>query len=331
MADVKYDYKVLLEYEHTGSIAENSVVSTPTVSFGSDEVAQIHRIEIFPPRDSEGNIENLIIQLKVDNKNVNTLFIDSRMLPPFAKDSKRWSIPLGVRHSNNPLENTCPKVKSKFSLTLMGGINGVTGDFKIRVLGDYFGSEEALIKFFGPVYNPTPVHIIDEFRNKKITVHNPVNVSIDNFDILPGGGMNAEKPFVMPLVIHNWNKNATTANKPYDFSKDNVVYEDYALDYDLDETECYIFDYIGVIPHANSKYAYFKIGTVEYPRGYWDVSDLTNMLPLGTVDDYQGPRKIERKPIIHDEKATFYVVDNGTSIPAKSFMVGLWGRYIVLK
>jgi len=331
MADVKYDYKVLLEYEHTGSLPENSVTSTPTISFGSDEVAQIHRIEVFPPRDANNNIENLIIQLKVDDKNVNTVFIDSRMLPPFARTSRLWSIPLGKRHSNNPLENTCPKVKKKFSLQLMGGIGGVTGDFKIRVLGDYFGSEEALRKFFGPVYNPTPVTVIDEFRNKKIVVHNPVEVSIDNFDILPGGGQNAEKPYVQPYVVHNWNKNATTPNKPYDFSKDNVVYESFALDYDLGREEAYIFDYIGVIPHSYSKSAYFKIGTVEYPRGYWDVSELTNMLPLGTVDDYQGPRKIERKPIITDEKATFYMVDNGNSVPAASFMVALWGRYIMLK
>ena len=61
------------------------------------------------------------------------------------------------------------------------------------------------------------------------------------------------------------------------------------------------------------------------------MTELTNMLPLGTVDDFQGPRLIERKPIIHDEKATFYVVDNGTSIPANSFMVGLWGKYIMLE
>jgi len=318
----KYDYRVLLRFKHSGAIAENSVVTSDVVSIGNDEAFQIHKIEIIPPTNG-GTVENMFVRL----------IIDSNQYPMVYLHSLARKIILGDHRSTNPLINTCPKAKKNLAVQVIGGPGGVTGDFEIRVWGDYFKGDDALKNFFGAtVFNNTPATVTDPFRNKVISVHHPVPLNISNFASLPGGGPAADKPNVFPIAVYNFNKNATTPNMEYALTAENVKDMQFPEFWNLDANEAVILDRIGASIPTNGKYVGIKVGNDYYPVGNYYVAEPYNEVPLNPdTTTVESLNDIVRSVIINNELGGLFIQDNGTSIPALGALVGVKGKYVYLK
>ncbi|GAJ01385.1 unnamed protein product, partial [marine sediment metagenome] len=199
MADERQSYKTLLSYTHEGDLNEDAVASSPVVNFGNDEVFQADTVEIFAPYLGV-NLENVLITLIVDGAEIDTLYLDSRMGAPFARGYPVLAFKLGKRLSVNPFENTCIKGKDKLQVKATGLIGDVTGDFTVRVKGDYFKKDAALTDFFGPTFAPEAYTVMDGLRGKSITVDRPTPVSLDTFTNFCAGNPRADKPRVMPYI-----------------------------------------------------------------------------------------------------------------------------------
>ena len=320
----KYDYRVLLRFKHSGSIVENGTVTSDEVSFGNDEAAQVHAIEIIPPT-SGGSIENVFIRLVIDGNEYDKVFLHSLA---------RYVI-FGDHRSTDPLANPCPKVGKNLAIRAIGGPGGVTGDFEVRVWGDYFNGDDALKNFFGAsVFNnvPTPpAEGSDPFRGKYVSVHHPVELKISSFASLPGGGARSDRPNVMPVYIYNFNKNATTPNAQYPLSKDNVWNSQFPLYWDLGTDEAVILDRIGANVEANGKYVGIKVGSDYYPNSNFYVANPYNEIPLNPdTTTVESLNLLKRAVLMQNEIGEVFLIDNGTAISALDALVGVKGRYIQL-
>ncbi len=328
---MKLDYKTLIDFSHTGSQAEDSKATSPASSFGKGEGFVIDRVEIFPPFDVNGNLEELVVMLSVDDNLVESLRLHSSLFSPYLKNVHNLGLPLGDPASTNPVKNTCLKGNSKLQVVTYGGYGGVTGDYRVKVKGYYVDDDMALQRLFGgSVFNPIPASIYDVIRNKTITINKPVDVSVDNLSKMPSGAPGAGVPYVMPYSTWARNSKATTVNQPYalDVALGNVANDYESMMWNLKETEGVFLTHLAFQEHANSKYFFFKVGTEEIPDSYFDVADGSNELPFSTFD---SPRPLRHYPILFTgEKATTYIQDNGTSIPADGIVAWIYGLKIKL-
>lgn len=339
MADERQSYKTLLSYTHTGDLNEDAVDSSSVVNFGDDECFQADKVEIFPPYDGS-DIENVLIQLLVDGAEIDTLYLDSRMGAPFARGYPLLAFPLGKRLSVNPFENTCIKGDDKLQVKATGLIGGVTGNFTVRVKGDYFKKDSALTDFFGPTFAPEAYTVMDGLRGKTITVDRPTPVSLDTFTNFCAGNPRADKPRVMPYIRFARNYAATVVNTEYRVQHEsgNTKYAWENLSWDLKEKEALILEAIGVEPDTahHLKELWVELGGVEYPIDRWDCRYQFNELPIGGpasggIINYQGPRLLEKKYLTYGELAEIRIIDDGTSIPvADPFLIALWAKRIEL-
>jgi len=318
----KYDYRAILRFKHSGDIAENQTVTSNVVTIGNDEALQIHKIEITPPMNS-GNMENMFVRLVIDGNQYPFVYLHSSATKTILGDHK----------STNPLLNTCPKARKSVAIEVIGGPGGVTGDFEIRVWGDYFKGDDALRTFFGAtVFNNTPAVVNDNFRGKTISVLHPVPISIANFASFPGGGPSADKPNVFPIAIYNFNNQDTTPNMEYVLSNTNVSNMQFPMFWNLDTTEAVVIDRIGALIDSNGKYVGIKVGNDYYPVGNFEVDSVYNDIPLN-ADTTTVPSLTEltRKVIITNELGGLFVQDDGTAISAEGALVAVLGKYIYLK
>ena len=319
---MKYDYRVLLRYKHTGSISENSVELSKEFVLGNNAVAQIHKIEIIPPTNG-GQIENVFIRLVIDGNEYPNIFLHS-----LARN-----VILGDHLSTDPMKNTCPKVGDSIALKIIGGPGGVTGDFEVRVWGDYFVGDDTLTNFFGAtVFNnmTTPREEgADLFRNIYVSVHNPTPITTASFTSLPGGGANANKPNVMPMYIYNFNNVATTVNEEFDFSKTNVWSVQFPMYWNLKGDSAIILDRIGANVKSNGNIVGIKVGTIEYPESNYYVVPPYNEIPLNQgLSVLESLNVINRAVIIENSIGTVFMKDNGHSIPVQDALIGIKGRII---
>lgn len=315
------------------------MASSPVVNFGDDEVFQADTVEIFAPYTGAA-LENVLIQLLVDGAEVDTLYLDSRMGAPFARGYPVTALKLGNRLSVNPLENTCIKGKDKLQVKATGLIGGVTGDFTVRVKGDYFKKNAALTDFFGPTFAPAVYTVMDGLRGKMITVNRPTPVNLDNFTNFCAGSPRADKPRVMPYLRFARNYAATVINTEYrvrhETNQTKYAWEN--MSWDLSAKEALILEAIGVEPDTaqHLKNLWVELGGVEYPKDRWDCRYQFNELPIGGPADggiinYQGPRILEKKYLTYGELTEIRVIDDGTSIPAADpFLIALWAKRIEL-
>ena len=318
----KYDYRVLLRFMHSGAIAENSTVQSDVVKVGNDEALQIHRIEILPPVNG-GVTENMFVRLIIDDNEYPKIFLHSTAR----------NIILGDHKSTDPLANTCPKAKKSLSVEVIGGPDGVTQDFEIRIWGDYFKGDDSLKNFFGStIFNSTPAVIQDPFREKVISVRHPVPLTIGNFASLPGGGPSADKPNVFPIVIYNFNKSATTPNMEYAMSSENVLRSQFPMYWNLDANEAVVIDRIGANVEANGKYVGIKVGNDYYPVNNFYVADPYNEIPLNPdTTTAESLNLLHRSVLINNELGGVFIIDNGTAIDANNALVGVLGKYVYIR
>lgn len=315
----KYDYRAILRFKHSGSINENQTVVSQVVNIGNDEALQIHKIEISPPMNS-GNVENMFVRL----------IIDGNQYPFVYLHSTARTIVLGDHKSTNPLLNTCPKAKSNVAVEVIGGPGGVTGDFEIRVWGDYFKGDDSLRQFFGAsVFNNVASVVSDEFRGKSVSVYHPTPLNIANFNSLPGGGPQSNKPNVFPLVIYNFNNQATTQNMEYVMSNTNVYNMQFPMFWNLDQNSAVLIDRIGALIKDNGKYVGIKVGNDYYPVNNFEVDSVYNDIPLN-ADTTTVPSltEINRKVLITNELGGVFIQDDGTSIAAEDALIAIQGKYI---
>lgn len=315
------------------------MASSPVVDFGDDECFQVDKVEIFPPYAGPA-LENVLTQLIVDGDTLDTLHLESRMGAPFARGYSTLALELGKRTSIHPLENTCIKGKTKLQVKATGLLGGVTGDFTVRLKGDYFKKDEALTDFFGPTFAPGVYNVVDGLRGKSITFTRPVAVGLDKWTNFTAGAPKADRPRVMPYVRFARNYAATTINTEFRMRHElaNTKYEWENMSWDLGSKEALILEALGIEPDVNQrlKEIWFELGGVEYPKDRFDCRAPFNELPIGGPPDggiinYQGPRILEKRFLTTGELAEVRAIDNGVSIPAVNpFLIALWAKRIEL-
>ncbi len=322
----RLDYGLLLEHDHTGALAADAVDSSTVETFGTDEGYQVAEVWIYPPFSGGGALENLTVQLVIDGESVDLIHLHSSNYPPYLSNSKWIALPLGKHNSNNPIENTCLKGKHKLQVRCTGGQGGITGDYKVKLIGDYFKEDAAVARLLGDMFNPVPATFFDVQRNKSITVNRPVACSIDALTEMSGGAPKSPKPRVLPYVAFAWNAAATTANQEYNYSLDeqNVAKEWEDMKWDFDATEALLITHLAAKEVTHSKELWIEIADLEYPRNHFDIRQYTNELPFSNFDIEQAVRAYNL--LIHNEKGILKVKDDGTGITANTLLVGVWGK-----
>lgn len=322
----RLDYGLLLEHDHTGALAADAVDSSTVETFGTDEGYQVDQIWVYPPFSAGGALENLTIQVVVDGESLDLLHIHSSNYPPYASNSKWIPIPLGIHNSNNPIENTCLKGKNKLQVKCIGGSGAITGDYKVKLFGDYFKEDAAVRRLLGSTFNPVPATFYDFQRNKSVTVNRPVACSIANLTEMSGGAIKSPKPRVLPYVAFAWNLLATTANQEYSYAlNEQKVSKDWEdFEWNFDKTEALLITHLAAKEVTNSKELWIEIADLEYPREHFDIRQYTNELPFSNFDTESPVRKYNL--LLHDEKGVLKVKDDGTSVTLNTLLVGVWGK-----
>lgn len=335
---VEHSYETLIDYLHTGAQAAGATAQSPQLTFSSTtEAFQVHRLDLYPPKDGFGALEDLWIALLVDGAELELLHWDTRMLAAMNAASHLLSIPLGDRFSVNPFLNTCPKGNQNIQIKTYGGPSGVTGNYRIKVVGDYFNGDAALLKFFAPytAFGPDPVQIYDPIRGRAVTILRPVPLAIGSVPDFAGGSFRAAKPRILPWIGAARNRTVTTPNTDYILSSGQATvlnpWEN--LDLNLDNRTGVLIEYLGVVPDPNARYLKPRIGSDFIPRApnYYDVRLNNNELPMGIADvQWQGPRKLEKPIWSTNEKMEIYITDNGVAMGINGFLVAWWGKRIEL-
>jgi len=353
-----HKYGILSEYTHTpaiGAQAANVVERGAVKYFGDDEAFQIDKIEIFPPTNiaPPNPIENILVKIIIDGNEIDCVFLDSRMGTPYAVGTPPFQpscLLFGARKSVNPLENFCLKGRKSLQIMTMGLLGGVaaTSSYYIRVSGDYFKTDDALINFFGPTYNPVPVTVEDGIRDRRVTVHRPLPINLDNWLNLSGGCTKAAKPRVIPWINFARNATDTTPNTEYelDLQPAHVTYAWENMHWDLDSKTFIINDYVGVWPDETGQHlrtAWLEYGGEEYPQPIiptgvvrWDTRFNFNELPLGMpphsgILSFHGPRPVDRKLLGTKELMEARLMDDGTAVhhtAADHVLFCQWSRKI---
>lgn len=350
-----HKYGILAEYNHTvaiGAQAVNAVERSAITRFGDDECFQINKIEIFPPVDvMPFPIENILVQLVIDGTSVDCVFLDSRMATPYAIGTPPYKpscLLFGDRKSVNPLENFCLKGSSSLQIRTMGLLGGVaaTSTYYIRVSGDWFKTDDALISHFGPTFNPVPVTIQDTVRDRQVTVHRPLPINLANWTNLSGGNPGSAKPRVIPWINFARNLRATTPNTEYplDLAPGNVLYEWEDMHWDLNSKTYILNDYVGVWPDETGQHlrtVWWEYGGVEYPQPFiapvrWDTRFNFNELPMGMpphsgVLSFHGPRPVDRQLLGTNEIMEARILDDGVAVQnarLDNVLFAQWSRKI---
>lgn len=346
-----HKYGILCEYTHTpaiGAQAVNAVEVSAVSRFGDDECFQIDKIEIFPPVDvMPFPIENILVQLIIDGASVDCVFLDSRMATPYAVGTppfKPSCYLFGDRKSVDPFENFCLKGSQSIQIRTQGLLGGVaaTSSYYIRVSGDWFKTDDALTSHFGPVFNPEPSTVVDTVRDRRVTVHRPLPINLDNWTNLSGGCPQAAKPRVIPWINFARNVRATTPNTEYplDILPANVFYAWENMHWDLDNKTYIINDYVGVWPDETGQHlrtVWWEYGGVEYPQPFiaptrWDTRFNFNELPLGMpphtgILSFHGPRPVDRKLLGTNEIMEARIMDDGTAVNPNRLDCALFAQW----
>lgn len=339
MAETRLDYGCLLDWTQPAAVQAYDAPATSAVrTFGTDEGFQIDSIWVFPPFDGMGNLENLRVQVLVDGASYDLINMHSSTAPPYLANSNWISLPLGNKLSNNPILNTCLKGSKQIQIKTYGGRGGVTGEYEIKLYGDYFKGDKAVQKRFGATFNPTPVSITDGRRiNKSVSVYRPTPATIKNLANMSGGAPKADYPRVLPYITYAWNRAATTINQPYSYSLDelHVLHDFEDLRWNYTDSDALWITHLAAQEQLHSQELWIQVADEEYPKGdptnlpHFDIGQFTNELPFSNFASTQPPRKYNL--LLTNEKADLRVRDDGTPLGANTQLVGVWGKKFELK
>lgn len=319
-------YSTLVSMEKTGNLAADAVEHSAVSNFGLNEGFVAAVVEMIPPRNAGGDIENYIPTLIIDGEEYGFFHPDSRMLPAYGARSKSIALLLGDPKSTSPVDNTCLKGNKSIQIKGTGGVGDVTGNRFVRVKGYYLFEDAAVVQLLqgATMFNPSPAGVYDAIRDKVLVIHRSTPATIAGLSEMSGGAPRAEKPRVLPLIRHAWNLANTTVNTDYRF-KDEGVYIGHAwekLSWNLDADEGLYITHLGVVTHDNAKELAVIVAGKDFPRNRWNIKPETNELPIGSPDDFQGPRSLQRKLVCRGELVELVIKDNGTLIPAATGAAG---------
>lgn len=344
-----YDPTIELQFKHTGAQAAGAEWLSPRYTLPPNEVLEIYRLEVIPPVDSAtGLIKKLRkITLMIGGKEYDTININSIMNPLEAHLNAGIAIDFGTPYLWRPItgtiplptEATCPKVRRGDSV----GVRTVADediasgqDYTIILKAARVREESKLIEIIGAGAIDASFGLDADTYEKPV-----VPVRLDTFDELPGG-LRQAKPQIFPWFTYARNKVDTTPNQWYDFSYD--TYAEYPwmnLSWNLvNKEEAYRVDFLGVIPHDNSKaarlYVEGRVTNPEFttrplpeknffmPPQYYDTSVNAELKKA-------GPRAIKPPFLFHGVKGGIQIIDNGTAIPANGVEVLVYGKKFVLR
>jgi hypothetical protein len=334
--------KVVGNYSSTSPLSAGTSFTAPIYTVGSDEVAEVFRIEYAPPV-SNGVVQKTLLEILVNDKPIDSLKISSTMLP-ISSTRSTVAIDLGkallhapIKGVPSPLENTTIKAKVNDVISVkVTAIDTVTAPFMVyikfaRAIGRGKLSEVVPIGAYAKTFS----------INGDVYTGRAVPISQETWNELPGG-VAQDKPQIFPFAVYSLNKNATTVNKEYSLSyPDNVAELWQQLFWKLaDKREAYIITHLGVHPNANQKATRFFIDT-RLTNPWFDTAPLpyyNEFLPASSYDDNVnananklGPKKIEPPFVFHGVTGGIQILDNGTSIPANGVEVNAYGVKLVLR
>jgi len=344
-----WDPVIELAFTHTGAQAAGEEWISSAYVLPPDEVLEIFRIEVIPPVDTTTKtIKKLrYVTLMIEDKEYDTLRINSVMAPRKNPLNATYAIDLGVPYLHRPitgkiptlLEGTCPKVArgQKLAVKVVADDSLSSTDTYTVVL------KAARVRGASKLVEVVGTSIIsDSFSLAgEPPILKTIPVSLESWDELPGG-LRQSKPQIFPWFTYARNKQATTPNMWYDFDYD--AYAQYPwmdLSWNLVNKEAaYIVNYLGVIPHANSKalrlYIEGRITNPEFttrplPDDNFFVPAQFYSTDTNASLKWAGPTKLSLPFLFHGVKGGIQIIDNGTSIPANGVEVHVYGTKIVLK
>jgi hypothetical protein len=343
-----WDPVIELQFKHTGSQAAGEEWISPVYELPPDEVLEIFRMEIIPPVDADtGIIKKLrYATLMIEEKEYETLRINSVMSPLEHPMNVSVAIDFGVPYLHRPItgripapaEALCPKVARGQRLAVKTVADeAISQDYMIILKAARVRGAAKLVEVVGV----PSISIGFTLETDSYAKPMPIPVSLETFDELPGG-LRQSKPQVFPWFTYARNKVATTPYTWYEFDYDAyAAYPWMELTWNLVNKEvAYVVDYLGVIPHSNSRalrlYIEGRITNPEFitrplpernffsPAMYYDTS-------VNAAIKKAGPTKLNKPFLFHGVKGAIQVVDNGSAISTNGVEVMVWGKKFVLK
>jgi hypothetical protein len=346
-----WDPSVVYEFKYStstyGNLSAGAKWDSPTYETAPNEVLEVYRVEVVPPVSSDGTtIEKIkYIDLLIDGSEYGHLRINSVMMPAEHPNNAGAAVDLCTMpylHAKlagripTSFEGCCPKIGRgrRFQVRVVAD-STIDSDFKVILRAARVVGESKLVEILGPAVDAG-------FRLDSDMYAKTVPVSLDTFDELPGG-TGQSKPQVFPWVTYARNAKDTTANQWYSFdpSAGNVAEDWMKMWFNLvNRDRAYLVNYLGVIPHTNSKalrlyvdgritnpeyptYAYPGYNTF-YPAMYYDVATNNGVKSA-------GPVKLKAPFLFHGVKGGIQILDSGTSIPANGAEVHVYGVEFVLR
>jgi len=344
-----WDPEIVLEFKHAGEAqAAGEEWRSSPYELPPDEVLEVFRIEVIPPVDTSTNkIKKLrYVTLMADETEFDTIRINSIMMPCEHHANIVRAVDLGVPYLHRPItgvvptpiEGTCPKFRrgTKLYVKVVPDENITSDDvYKVILKAARVRGLDKLREVIGGTV--TLGFTLDGDNYPKA----PLLPTLENFDELPGG-LRQAKPQVFPWITYARNKVATTPNEWYEFLPDKVSQPWMQLGWNLVQKEvAYMVNYIGVIPHANSKavrlFCESRITNPEFPTR--PLPEYNYFMPAmfydTTVNEAlknAGPRKLRAGYcLFHGVKGGIQVVDNGTAIPENGIEIMVYGKKFILK
>ncbi len=306
---------------------------------GTNEVAEIEKIEIFPTitsdyryalgyvtplYDENKEIQGALIRIPTTEAIPDTAASYSKALPfgkPVIKES------LYGRTPSAP-EMLCPKYNPGREIKLkVKMIDAIDTNVYVKV-HLWVCDDEFFAKRIRGTYDLS-FTIYDKIigRTYRVLEGTAVTVSeLSDFEKLPVG-CTRDKPRYVPFIGFAINRNATTPNRFYELSKENVTDDSYPLYYTLrkEDNEIYVIERLAIHETANLKSVQFRSDVLTYALEY----DPEELYPMVLKDDptakvINGLKKVLVPPI-YRMKGGLGLMDTGTSIAAGACQIDFVG------
>lgn len=335
----------------------------------SNEIMEVTRIEMIPPKDDDGSLESFEALRLYDGSNFyDYLRYREFMLGFFGPDYGYSTPPLGVsvlsgqtNPNQNPIDTATPKfgTSTEVSPALVNDGNAITDSFRVRLhVWRWKGTDQEFQDYIQSTYGQTRftqnIRMTNPFTgaSRTYTRKDPVTIqkgadggALGQFTKLTGG-VDQELPKVFPWATWTENNNATRANKEYEFNRTNDrVDEAYkSLEFDFtDEKEAVFFDTVQVDDVTNLEKVIMHMDERDEDPEIMVPPNSAHELPFlrpldGTVRKVHAngdlpvslADRLDGRQVIWDDGGGLRAVDDGTSIGANNILIGVEGKRLEL-
>jgi hypothetical protein len=344
-----WDPEIEITFRLAGPASAGAELISSAYELPPKEVIEVYRIEVVPPVDTEtGRIKRLrYVTVRASGKEFDTIRINSVMAPAEAHQNLAVALNLGVPLLHAPVTGRIPSAVENTTLKFKPGDTidvkivpdeALTADDAITVkLKAARVRDEDVLRSVVGISTFSKIVFLDTDTYSAP----PISISLDTFDELPGG-LRQSKPVIKPWIVWATNKVATTPNTPYEFVYDRTAdYDWMTLAWNLVNRDvAYLVYAVAVWPHDNSKSVIFDVvgreTTLEYPTRplpeiNWAMPPMFYNTDVNRDLRRAGPRILAKPFLFHSVKGGIKILDNGTSIPARSVEVAVWGAKFELK